>query len=63
DVTPAARRPHNTFVKELAPRRWEVVQRIVDEKGEVDWMLQLEIDCTGELDADRPLVQLVRVAQ
>jgi superfamily II RNA helicase len=63
DVTPAARRPHNTFVKELAPRRWEVVQRIVDEKGEVDWMLQLEIDCAGEFDAERPLVELVRIAQ
>ncbi|MFL5272103.1 MAG: DEAD/DEAH box helicase [Anaeromyxobacteraceae bacterium] len=60
DVTPAARRPHNTFLKELEPRRWEVVQRIVDEAGEVDWMLQCEIDCTGAFDADRPLLRLVR---
>ncbi len=60
DVTPAARRPDNTFVKELGPRRWEAIQRIVDEAGEVDWMIQCEIDCTGPFDADRPLVSLVR---
>jgi superfamily II RNA helicase len=60
DVTPAARRPHNTFVKELGPRRWEVVQRIVDESGEADWMLLCGIDCTGDFDPDRPLVSLVR---
>jgi superfamily II RNA helicase len=58
DVTPAARRPHNTFVKELEPRRWEVVQRIVDEAGEVDWAIECEIDLTGAYDADRPLLRL-----
>jgi len=61
DVTPAARRPHNTFVKELGPRRWEVVQKIVDEAGEADWMLQCEIDLTGDRDPDLPLLGLVRV--
>ena len=61
DVTPAARRPHHTFVKELAPRRWEAVQRIVDEAGEVDWAIVCEIDLTGEHDRDRPVISLVRV--
>jgi superfamily II RNA helicase len=61
DVTPAARRPHNTFVKELGPRRWEVVQKIVDEAGEADWMLQCEIDLSGDRDPDAPLLALVRV--
>jgi hypothetical protein len=61
DTTPLARRPHNTFMKELAPRRWEAVQRIVDEAGEVDWMIQCEIDCTGAFEAERPLVALARV--
>jgi hypothetical protein len=61
DTTPAARRPHHTFVKELAPRRWEAIQRIVDEAGEVDWMIQCEIDCTGAFEAERPLLSLVRV--
>jgi superfamily II RNA helicase len=61
DVTPAARRPHNTFVKELGARRWEVVQKIVDEAGEADWMLQCEIDLAGDRDRDAPLLTLVRV--
>jgi hypothetical protein len=37
------------------------VQRLVDEAGEVDWALHCEIDCSGEYDADAPLIQLVRV--
>jgi hypothetical protein len=61
DTTPAARRPHHTFVKELSPRRWEAVQRMVDEAGEVDWMIQCEIDLSGEHDRDRPIVSLVRI--
>ncbi len=61
DTTPAARRPHHTFVKELAPRRWEAVQRIVDEAGEVDWAIVCEIDLTGPHEPDRPLLTLVRV--
>jgi len=61
DVTPAARRPHNTFLRETAPRRWEVAQRIVDETGEVDWALQCEVDLSGEYDVERPFIRLVRV--
>jgi hypothetical protein len=61
DVTPAARRPHHTFVKELGPRRWEAVQRIVDEAGEVDWAIVCEVDLSGEYDREKPLLTLVRV--
>jgi superfamily II RNA helicase len=61
DVTPAARRPHQTFVKELGPRRWEAVQRIVDEAGEVDWMIQCEVDLSGDFDPDQPVIALLRV--
>lgn len=61
DVTPAARKPHQTFVKELGPRRWEAVQRLVDEAGEVDWMIQCEVDLTGDFDPDRPVLSLLRV--
>ena len=60
-MTPAARRPHNTFVKELGPRRWEAIQKVVDEAGEADWMLQCEIDLTGDRDPDLPLLTLLRV--
>ncbi|HET6410535.1 MAG TPA: DUF3516 domain-containing protein [Anaeromyxobacter sp.] len=61
DVTPAARRPHNTFLRELAPRRWEAVQRIVDEAGEVDWALHCEVDLTEAFDPDAPFLRLLRV--
>jgi len=60
DTTPAARRPHNTFVKELGPRRWQAVQRIVDEAGEVDWAIECEIDLSSPRDPDAPLLSLVR---
>jgi superfamily II RNA helicase len=61
DVTPAARRPHNTLLSEAGPRRWEAVQRIVDEAGEVDWAITCEVDLTVEYDAERPFLRLVRV--
>ncbi len=61
DLTPAARRPHQTFVKEIGPRRWEAIQRIVDESGEVDWAIHCEIDLGGPHDPDRPLLSLVRI--
>jgi superfamily II RNA helicase len=61
DVTPAARRPNHTFVKELAPRRWEATQQIVDEAGEVDWAIFCEVDLTGDFDRERPLLTLLRV--
>jgi hypothetical protein len=61
DTTPLARRPHNTFVKETGPRRWQAIQRIVDEAGEADWAIECELDLSGPFDADRPLLSLVRV--
>jgi len=61
DVTPAARRPHNTFLDEVGPRRWRAVQRIVDEEGEVDWMLECAVDLSEPRDPDAPLIELVRV--
>jgi superfamily II RNA helicase len=61
DTTPAARRPHNTFVKELGARRWQAVQRVVDEAGEVDWMIECELDLTGDPSPDGPLLELVRI--
>jgi superfamily II RNA helicase len=61
DTTPLARRAHNTLLRELGPRRWEAIQRIVDEEGEADWMLQCEIDLSAPRDPDLPLVDLVRV--
>jgi hypothetical protein len=38
------------------------VQRIVDEAGEVDWMLECVVDLAGPRDPDAPLLELVRIA-
>ncbi|HET8732613.1 MAG TPA: DUF3516 domain-containing protein [Anaeromyxobacteraceae bacterium] len=62
DVTPRARRPDNTFLTEEGPRRWRAVQRIVDEAGEVDWMVECVVDLDPPPSPDEPLVELVRVA-
>jgi superfamily II RNA helicase len=62
DVTPRARRPDNTFLTEDGPRRWRAVQRIVDEAGEVDWMLECAVDLEKLPDPDEPLVELVRIS-
>jgi len=62
DVTPKARRPDNTFLSEAAPRQWSAVQRIVDESGEVDWMVECLVDLETRPDPDEPLVELVRIA-
>jgi len=61
DVTPAARRPHNTLLAEAGPRRWSAVQRIVDEAGEVDWMLECVVDLSAPRDLDLPVIELVRI--
>ncbi|WP_141325722.1 RNA helicase [Myxococcus sp. AB025B] len=43
-LTPQARKPANTFLKETGPRLWEVQQRIMDPEGHGDWMIDCEID-------------------
>jgi superfamily II RNA helicase len=61
DTTPLARRPHNTFLKDLGERRWEAIQRIVDEKGESDWAIFCEIDLSGAPDPELPMLSLLRI--
>lgn len=60
-LTPEARRPDQSFVKPVGPRRWEARQRILDAEGHADWML----DCVAVLPEgplpDSPLLELRRV--
>jgi superfamily II RNA helicase len=65
-VTPLARRPSNTVIEELGPRRWRAQQRLIDPEGDEDWSL----DCIVELpeapeDQARleslPLIELQRI--
>jgi superfamily II RNA helicase len=61
DQRPAARRPDNTFIEKTGPRTYAVRQRIVDEAGEVDWVVECAVDLSAEHPDDAPLVELVRI--
>ncbi len=62
-VTPLARRPSQTLIQEIAPRRWRAQQRLIDPEGDEDWA----IDCVVDLSrapapaAGEPLIELQRV--
>ena len=43
-VTPLARRPSNTLIQEIAPRRWRAQQRLIDPEGDEDWAIDCMID-------------------
>jgi hypothetical protein len=60
-LTPQARRPANTFLKETGPRQWEARQRILDPEGHGDWMLDCVIDLSGRQVDDGPLLTLRRI--
>jgi hypothetical protein len=60
-MTPQARRPANTFLKETGPRQWEAQQRILDPEGHGDWMIDCVIDLTGRKVDDGPLLTLRRI--
>jgi superfamily II RNA helicase len=61
DTTPSARQPRHTLVKQLAPRQWQALQKIVDESGEADWVVECRIDLAEPRPEDLPLIELVRV--
>jgi hypothetical protein len=60
-LTPQARRPANTLLKETGPRQWEAQQRILDPEGHGEWMLDCVIDLTGRKVDDGPLLTLRRI--
>ena len=43
-VTPLARRPSNTLIQEIAPRRFRAQQRMIDPEGDEDWALDCIVD-------------------
>jgi hypothetical protein len=60
-LTPAARRPSLTFIKETGQRLWEAQQRIMDPEGHGDWLLDCEIDLRGRKLDDGPILILRRI--
>ncbi|HTP29161.1 MAG TPA: DUF3516 domain-containing protein, partial [Anaeromyxobacteraceae bacterium] len=61
DTRPTARLPHNTFIEKAGPRAYVARQRIVDEEGEVDWVITCSIDLANERPGDAPLIELMSV--
>jgi superfamily II RNA helicase len=61
DTRPVARAPHNTLLREAAPRAYDAQQRIVDPDGEVDWVIDCRVDLAAPRPDDAPLLELVRV--
>jgi superfamily II RNA helicase len=47
-VTPFARRPSNTVIQPLGPRRWRAQQRLIDAEGDEDWTLDCIVDLSGD---------------
>jgi superfamily II RNA helicase len=58
---PGARQAHRTHLVERGPRRWDVHQVLVDERGDELWNVEGEIDLSEELPPDSPLVAIRRI--
>jgi formate dehydrogenase maturation protein FdhE len=63
DVTPRARQPVYTTLKAVGPRKWEVIQRILDPQGDDDWMLECLVDLTIQRADEAPLIALRRIGK
>ncbi|HWV37540.1 MAG TPA: DUF3516 domain-containing protein [Vulgatibacter sp.] len=61
DLTPDARKAHNTILTETGPRQWSAVQKIVDPEGEADWMIECSVDLWAWEDDGAPLLALERI--
>ena len=61
DVTPRARRPDKTVLRQTGPRVWEAAQKIVDPAGDELWMLDCVVDLTEAREEDSPVISLRRI--
>ncbi len=61
DVSPRARHTQNTILREDGPRRWTVLQKIVDLEGDEDWVVEGVVDLRDIVDESLPLVELRRI--
>jgi hypothetical protein len=60
-LTPQARKPANSTIKETGTRLWSAQQRIMDPEGHGDWMLDCEIDLRDRRIDDGPILILQRI--
>jgi hypothetical protein len=64
DTTPRARRPEHTFIQEVAPRRFEIRQKILgrdEPPEEALWMASFVIDLEAPRSDDDALLTLERI--
>lgn len=65
-VTPVARSPRNTTLKEVAPRIWEAQQTIVDPEGDEDFAIIARVDLSEAIppgQENAPLIELLRIGR
>lgn len=61
DVSPRARQAEYTTVTQDGPRRWQVLQRLLDPEGDDDWFLEAMVDLDLVRDDTAPLIVLKRI--
>jgi superfamily II RNA helicase len=61
DLTPRARRPDGTLIREIAPRRFEVAQKIIASGGEDEFAVMGFVDLTESENPEGPIVALDRI--
>jgi superfamily II DNA/RNA helicase len=61
DITPRARQPVNTLIRETSRRTWQVQQKIVDPEGDEDWALHCVVDMAKPRDEAESLIELLRI--
>ncbi|HEY0839403.1 MAG TPA: DUF3516 domain-containing protein, partial [Vulgatibacter sp.] len=61
DLTPHARKAHNTILIEAGPRQWRAVQKIVDPTGEADWTIECAVDLREWTDDGESILTLERI--
>jgi hypothetical protein len=55
---PAARRSDKTQITELEPKRYRVLQTLIDDSDENAWYIEGEVDARGQIVRDEPLLRL-----
>ena len=61
DITPRARQPINTRIREVSPKLYEIQQKIIDPEGDEDWALFGTVDLNQPFSDSEPLVELERI--
>ena len=59
--TPDARRAHRTRIESTGARTWDVMQTLVDGVGDCMWVIEGEIDLSGQRDPEGPLMRIRRI--